>query len=181
MNASIASIGGAREIRCTADTCMDLVTELMRYRASIGDGLNEVELTEFLKFRLPAPDENGFCFLCCSNGNVTFSVPPQDPAAWYGEHCTISAGKEKLAKEIAEKHQLTLCEPPDKLQYGSPGPGDHRHLEFANRWRSVAVAHPHYVKLRVSGGGEHEDVVPGSEAAIAQCARLLRDLAPLYR
>lgn len=181
MSASIATTGSAPEKGCAPDTRVDLVTELMRYRASIGDGLNDDELTEFLKSRLPAPDENGFCVQCYSNGNVTFSVPPQDAALWYGEHCTISTGKEKLAKEIAEKHQLTLCEPPDKLHYGSPGPGDHRHLEFANRWRTVAVAHPHYVKLRVCGGGEHEDVVPGSAAAIAQCARLLRDLAPLYR
>jgi hypothetical protein len=181
MTASIEKSGTLEKTKCLPDTRVDLVTELMRFRASIGDGLNEVELTEFLKSRLPAPDENGFSILCISNGHVTFGVPPQDPATWYGEPCSISAAKEKLAEEIAEKHHLTLCEPPDKLLYGSPGPGDHRHLEFANRWRTVAVAHPHYVKLRVCGGGEHEDVVPGSEAAIAQCARLLRDLAPLYR
>ena len=163
------------------DTRVDLVSELMHLRASIGDGLSEVELTEFLKARLPAPDQNGFRFLCLSNGCVTFGVPPQEVASWYGEHCTIAPSKESVARRIADAHHLTLCEPPDRLLYGSPGPGDHRHLEFANRWRSVAVAHPHYVKLRVCGGGEHENVTPGSEAAIAQCSALLHDLAVLYR
>jgi hypothetical protein len=164
-----------------SDIQVDLLTELMHLKAGVGDGLNEVELTEFLKSRLPAPDENGFRFLCLSGGCVTFGVPPQNRATWYGESCTLAAEKEALAHKIAEAHHLTLCEPPDRLVYGSPGPGDHRHLEFANRWRSVAVTHPFYVKLRVCGGGEHETVTPGSEAAIAQCAALLRDLAALYR
>jgi hypothetical protein len=153
----------------------------MRLRASIGDGLNELEMAAFLKYRLSAPDANGFRFLAISNGYVTFGVPSQDLAAWYGESCTIAPAKEATARKIAEQHRLTLCEPPDKLLYGSPGPGDHRHLEFANRWRAVGIAHPFYVKLRVCGGGEHESVLPGSDAAIAQCSGLLRDLAALYR
>lgn len=163
------------------DTQIDLVTELMHLRARIGDGLNEDELTEFLKSRLSAPDGNGFFFLSISGGCVTFGVPPQDLGSWYGENCTVAPEKEAIAQKIAEAHNLTLCEPPDRLLYGSPGPGDHRHLEFANRWRSVAVAHPYFVKLRVCGGGEHEKVTPGSDAAVAQCAALLRDLAALYR
>ena len=162
------------------DESVDIVTQIMRLRACVGDGLNDLELTEFLKLHVPtSPD--GFSVLCFSQGAVTFAVPRQDLSGWYGENCTIAPQKESLAAAIADQHRLTLCEPPDKLTYGSPGPGSHRHLELANRWRTIAAAHPFYLKLRVCAGGEHEDVPVDSEAAVRQCAALLRDLAALYR
>jgi hypothetical protein len=156
-----------------------LVMQIMRLRACVGDGLNDSEFTAFAKTKLSA-DKNGFQMLSLIEGNLTLLVPSQDLGKWYGEKCAIARGQEERAREIAERHQLTLCEPPDKLIYGSPGPGAHRHLEFSNRWRTVAVAHPLYLKLRICGRGDHEDVPAESEAAVAQCERLLADLATLY-
>ena len=158
----------------------DLVSAAMRLRCSIGDGLNDFEFTEFIKSRLPSSSD-GFGILSFSEGCLTLSVPFQSCANWYGEECKIAGPKDVAAREIADRHQLTLCEPPDKLVYGSLGPGAHRHLEFANRWNTVAVAHPLYVKLRVCSGGEHHDLPVESEAAIAQCTGLVRDLVTLYR
>ena len=158
----------------------DLVSAAMHLRCSIGDGLNDFEFTEFIKSRLPSSND-GFGILSFSEGCLTLSVPPQDPTNWYGDKCAIARPKEDRARTIADRHQLTLCEPPDKLVYGSPGPNAHRHLEFANRWNTVAVAHPLYLKLRVCSGGEHHDAPVDSEAAISQCARLLGDLTVLYR
>ena len=156
-----------------------LVTQAMKLRSCIGDGLNDFEFTEFIKSKL-GQSQDGFGILSFSEGCLTVSVPAQKPADWYGEKCAIARTKEDAARAIAERHQLTLCEPPDKLVYGALGPGAHRHLEFANRWNTVAVAHPLYVKLRVCGG-EHHNVPVDSEAAVAQCAELFRDLALLYR
>jgi hypothetical protein len=156
-----------------------LVGQVMRLRACIGDGLNDFEFTAFAKAKLTA-DKDGFQVLTFMEGGLTFIVPRQDLAKWYGEKCAIARTQEERAREIAERHQLTLCEPPDKLVYGSPGPGVHRHLEFANRWRTVAVAHPFYLKLQVCRGGDHDDVPAESEAAIGQCERLMADLAKLY-
>ena len=156
-----------------------LVRQVMRLRACIGDGLNDFEFTEFAKTKLAA-DKSGFQVLAFIDGSLTFVVPPQDLTKWYGEKCAVAPKQEVRAREIAQRHQLTLCEPPDKLVYGAPGPGVHRHFDFANRWRTVAVAHPLYLKLRVCGGGDHEDVPAESEAAITQCERLMTDLATLY-
>jgi hypothetical protein len=156
-----------------------IVTRIMRLRACIGDGLNDFEFTAFAKSKVSA-DKNGFQILSFIEGNLTLLAPSQDLARWYGEKCAIARSLDERARQIAERHQLTLCEPPDKLVYGSPGPGVHRHLEFANRRRTVAVAHPLYLKLRICGGGDHEDLPAESEAAIAQCERLMADLATLY-
>jgi hypothetical protein len=158
----------------------DLVSAAMHLRCSIGDGLNDFEFTEFIKSRLPSSSD-GFGILSFSEGCLTLSVPEQQPANWYGEKCAIARPKEDSARAIADRHQLTLCEPPDKLVYGSPGPGAHRHLEFANRWNTVAVAHPLYLKLRVCSGGEHHDAPVDSEAAMERSAGLLRELTALYR
>lgn len=157
----------------------NLVAEAMQLKTLVGDGLDDSELTELLKSKLSPVD--GFRILCFSHGKLTLGVPAQGGTGWFGSTGTIAPAKEAVARTIADQHRLTLCEPPDKLVYGSPRPGAHRHLEFANRWRTVAVAHPLYIKLRVCGGGEHENVPVESEAAIAQCATLFRDLAALYR
>jgi hypothetical protein len=169
-----------RELSAETHNAADLVSAAMHLRCCIGDGLNDFEFTEFIKSRLP-PTPDGFNILCFSEGCLTLSVPPQNPARWYGDKCAIARPKEDAARTIADRHQLTLCEPPDKLVYGSPGPNAHRHLEFANRWNTVAVAHPLYIKLRVCSGGEHHDAPVESETAIAQCAGLLRELIELYR
>ena len=169
-----------REFSSVIHNAADLISAAMRLRCSIGDGLNDFEFTEFIKSRL-APSSDGFGVLSFSEGCLTLSVPPQNSANWYGDKCAIAQPKEDAARAIADRHQLALCEPPDKLVYGSPGPNAHRHLEFANRWNTVAVAHPLYLKLRVCSGGEHHDAPVDSEAAITQCARLLGDLTVLYR
>ncbi len=169
-----------RQISPTINTVADLVSAAMRLRCNIGDGLNDFEFSEFIKSRL-APTKDGFGILCFSEGCLTLSVPPQNSANWYGDNCAIAHPKEDVARAIAGRHQLTMCEPPDKLVYGSPGPGAHRHLEFANRWNTVAVAHPLYIKLRVCSGGGHHDAPVDSEAAIAQCTRLMDELTELYQ
>lgn len=175
-----AAQGPSTQICASAsDDGFSLITQVMRLRACIGDGLNDFEFTAFAKSNL-SPDKNSFQMLSLIEGNLTLTVPPQDLGKWYGDKCAIARTQEERARQIAERHQLTMCEPPDKLVYGSPGPGVHRHLEFANHRRTVAVAHPFYLKLRICGGGDHEDFPAESAAAIARCERLMADLATLY-
>src|SRR5512137_343436 len=91
-----------------------LLDTIKAIRASVGDGLNDDELTRLLR-QATLLTEAGFGFLSISAGVVTLSVPHQDLASWHPEKGWIVPEKERIARAIAEKHGLSLSEPPDEL------------------------------------------------------------------
>lgn len=152
-------------------------------RASVGDGLNDEELTRLLcEERLT---EAGFGFLNFADGFVTLSVPPQDLANWYPDRGWIALEKERIAKAIAEKHQLSVFEPPDQntstLFPPSNPPEIHHHLELSNRWETVVVAHPFYLKVRLFGTKSEFLYNLLVHNPLELRADLLEDLCTLYQ
>ena len=87
-----------------------LLDMIKAIRASVGDGLNDDELTHLLR-QATLLSEAGFGFLSISNGVVTLSVPHQDLESWHSEQGWMPPEKERIAKAIAEKHRLSLSEP----------------------------------------------------------------------
>jgi len=151
-------------------------------KESIGEGLNDDELTRLLLLSNELPTEAGFTFLSFSGGIVTLGVPQQDLAKWYQDGGWIALEKVKTAESIAKKYELSLFEPPDlaSLRYLNPD-SVHHHLELATRRETVVVAHPQYLKVRV-----YRDVADGgftmkSMKPIALGPELLQDLSALYR
>ena len=154
-------------------------------RESVGDSLNDDELTRLLLLHTELPIEVGFAFLSFCDGVVTLSVPQQDLAKWYSEKGGIAPEKKEIAEAIAKKHQLFLCEP---LDLASAFPfqsfekvSAHHHLELATRRESVIVVHPKYLKVRM-----YRDVPDGSfmmktKAPLMFGPDLLKDLSALYR
>jgi len=146
-----------------------LLDAIRTIRASVGDGLNDNELTRFLRDSA-LPTEAGFAFLSFADGFVTLTVPPQDLTSWYPEKGWIVPEKERIARAIAEKYQLSLHEPPDvDSSYVYPRPDSanpHHHLELGNREETAILAHPHYLKVRLFGAT--------SPILFARAARLAR-------
>ena len=172
-NANVISQAGTR-----------LLDGIRAIRASVGDGLNDDELTRLLQ-HLPLPTEEGFAFLSYSDRFVMLSVPQQDLQKWYPEKVWIAAEKEKIARAIAEKYELSLCEPPDlTLSCRFPIPSStnfHHHLELSNRREIIIIAHPHYLKIRL-----YDRTPAGLYAAFPQIPllldpKLLQDLSALYQ
>jgi hypothetical protein len=171
--------------RCSAKGTIHLLDALRAARESVGEGLNDDELTRLLLLDTELPTEAGFTFLSFSGGVVTLSVPQQDLAKWYPEKGWIAPEKEKTARAIAEKHQLALGEPPDLASsFHFPNSEEatvHHHLQLGTRRETVVVAHPKYLKVRIcrdAAGGifsmdERQPLTLGPE--------LLQDLAALYR
>lgn len=161
----------------------NLLESIRDIRASIGDGLNDDELTRFLR-QSTLPDEAGFTFLSFSDGFVTMTVPPQDPANWYPEKGWIVAEKERLARAIAEKYELSLCEPPDEtsafLYPRKDSPDIHHHLEFTNRVETVVIAHPRYLKIRLLGASPSSRYEWHTQNALQLGPGLLQVLSALY-
>ncbi len=112
----------------------ELLAEIKAIRASIGDGLNDDELTRLLR-EPPLPVQAGFAFRSFSEGMVTLSVPPQDLEKRYPEVGWIHPAKEMLARSRARKYDLALFEPPDSnhscLSPHSGSPKRHHHIELA--------------------------------------------------
>ena len=129
---------------------LQLLDRIRAARATIGDGLNDVEFTMFLQQRA-LPAEHGFSFLCFADGSVTLSVPPQNLETWYPENGWIKPEKEQIAKRIAARHGISFCEPPDHTpQYGRSGCSKvHHHIEMTDGGESTVVAHPQYLKIRL--------------------------------
>lgn len=152
--------------------------------ASVGDGLNEDELTRLLQ-RKALPVEAGFVFLSLSHEFLTLSVPPQDFAKWYPEQGWITAEKEKIARAIAEKYGLSVYEPVDVFTNYWQSQADlsaaHHHLEFSDRWQTVIIAHPHYLKVRLSGESSAHRYVGEPHCPLTFESNLLTDLSALYR
>ena len=128
-----------------------LLETILAIRSSIGDGLSDVELTCLLRTTLLS--EAGFSFLSFSRGLVTLTVPEQDLTTWYPEQGWIAPAKEKVARTIAEKYELSIYEPLDKASnvWHPPKAPEiaHHHVEMSDRWQTVVVVHPRYLKVRV--------------------------------
>lgn len=160
-----------------------LLDTVRAVRASVGDGLNDDELTRLLRQKL-LPTEAGFGFLSFSEGFVTLSVPEQVLADWYPEEGWMVAEKERLARAVAEKHRLSLCEPPDESPSSLFPPSApleiHHHFEFSNQWETVVVAHPYYLKVRLFGATSAILYARLAQSPLPLNPDLLQDLSTLY-
>lgn len=161
-----------------------LLDSIRAIRASVGDGLNDGELTRLLR-QTVLPTEAGFAFLSFSAGFVTLSVPPQDVADWYPEQGWIIPAKEQIARAVARKYRLSLCEPPDEsvsvLSPASDSPTIHHHLELTNEWETVIVAHPCYLKVRLFGAVSGIQYARTAQSPLPLGSELLQDLSALYQ
>jgi hypothetical protein len=160
-----------------------LLDTIRSIRLNVGDGLNDDEFTRFLQ-GTTLPTEAGFGFLSYSEKFVVLSVPKQDLTNWYPERGWITPEKERIAKEIAKKYELSLNEPPDlNYSYVFPQPDSpklHHHLELSNRRETIIIAHPQYLKICLFGS-----MPPGLCVAMQRPLllgpELLYDLSSLYR
>lgn len=159
-----------------------LLETILAIRSSVGEGLNDDELTRLLRTSLLS--EAGFGFLSFSKGLVTLTVPEQDLANWYPEQGWIVPQKEKVARAIAKKYELSLYEPVDtttSFWHPPTGPQVARHhIEMANRWQAVVVAHPHYLKVRALGKSEHHRYNWEELCPLMLGPEILQDLSALY-
>jgi hypothetical protein len=161
----------------------NLLETIVAIRAGVGDGLNDNELTRLLSTALLM--EAGFNFLSFSEGFVTLTVPQQEPANWYPKTGWILPEKERIARIIAEKNGLTLCEPPDDSararSASSNSPGVHHHLEYSNGWETIIVAHPQYLKIRLFGATSRIGFARSEQSPLQLPANLLQELSALYQ
>ncbi|MFA6561438.1 MAG: hypothetical protein WCV00_05970 [Verrucomicrobiia bacterium] len=114
---------------------------------SVGDGLNDIELTRLL-LQATLPTEKGFAFLSFADGCVTLTVPQQDLANWYPNKGWIAPEKEAIGKAIAEKCGFSLYEPPDAV-VGFDASGVRHHLSMSNLAETIVIAHSRYLKIRL--------------------------------
>lgn len=146
--------------------------------------LSDVELTHLLRSRGTLSEE-GFAFACFSEGCVTLNVPPQDPNTWCAASGRIAPDKETVARKLAEHCGLSLSEPPDAVAtwgcIGAAATAHHHHLVLFNRWDTVVVAHPCYVKIRLFGRAAGARCGPAGQAPLELPADLLHEIAALYR
>ena len=113
------------------------------------------------------------------------TVPAQDLAKWYPETGWIAAGKERIARTLAAKYELSLCEPPDESSGFLFPRGDarnnHHHLEWTNPVETVLVAHPRYLKVRLFGAVPSARYAGNVRSPLGLGPDLLADLSSLYR
>jgi hypothetical protein len=161
-----------------------LLDTIKAIRATVGDGLNDDELTHLLR-QTTLLTEAGFGFLSISGGVVTLSVPHQDLSSWHPEKGWIVPEKERIASAIAEKYGLSLNEPPDvpsNFRFPcSDAANAHHHLELSNRWEAIVVAHPHYLKVRLFGATPDSRYVQDAKEPLPLGPDLLQDLSALYQ
>ncbi|HYK87946.1 MAG TPA: hypothetical protein VE398_04205 [Acidobacteriota bacterium] len=179
---SCANTRGSALCEAPLESGLHLLDVICATKESIGEGLNDDELTCLLLLSTELPTEAGLKFLSFSGGVVTLSVPQQNLAKWYPDKGWIAPEKVKTAQAIANKYELSLSEPPDlaSLRYLDPD-CVHHHLELATRRETVVVAHPRYLKVRV-----YRDVADGvftmkARKPLALGPELLQDLSALYR
>ena len=153
-------------------TAPNLLERIVSLRTTVGDGLNDDELTRLLRME-DLPSEDGFTFVSLCQGCATFSVPPQHSVRWYPERGWIVPAKEAIAKSIAEKCGLSLFEPPDEKFSFSPADSEgYHHLEMGYESETIVIAHPHYLKIRLFN--------PETRRPLSLPADLLEQLAALY-
>jgi len=144
--------------------------------------LSDDELTRLLRTTLLS--EAGFSFLSFSRGLVTLTVPEQDLTSWYPEQGWIAPAKEKVARAIAEKYELSLHEPLNKATNVwhpvEPPEVAHHHIEISDRWQTVIVAHPHYLKVRVLGRNGRYRYDWEALCPVVLGPEILQDVSALY-
>ncbi len=162
-------------------TAPHLLRRIISLRTTVGNGLNDEELTRLLR-QEDLPSEDGFTFVSLSEGCATFSVPPQDPAKWYPEKGWIAPNKEAIARAIAENCGLSLHEPPDEQFTFTPSGAEvHHHLEMGYQMETIVIAHPRYLKIRLFGFSGNRPL-PLPRNLLERLAALYLDhLAVLYR
>jgi len=175
-----------------------LLETIRRIRARARDALGEDELTFFLQ-RWDLPEEEGFAFLCFRDGCVTLAVPTQYQTSRITKACEFASGsvifsapaqdktsrhprsewitpaREKIAAELARKHGLFVCEPPDAPPAFVPSGAweTHHHLRLSNRKETIVIAYPEFLKIRLYATGKNLDLHHAPD--------LLKDLSALYR
>jgi hypothetical protein len=161
-----------------------LLDAIKAIRASVGDGLNEDELTRLLR-QATLLSEAGFGFLSLSGGVVTLSVPHQELKSWHSDHAWLPQDKVKIARAIAHKHQLSLSEPPNtspSFLFPSSEPASpHHYFVLSNRWEPIVIAHPHYLKVRLFGTAPGCRYDPNARHPLLLSSDLLPDLSALYQ
>jgi hypothetical protein len=159
-----------------------ILETILAIRSSIGDGLSDDELTRLLRTTLLS--EAGFSFLSFSRGWVTLTVPDQDLTNWYPEQGWLAPAKEKVARGIAGKYELSLFEPLDTVTNIWQPVRDpdiaHHHVEMSDRWQTVIVAHPQYLKVRVLGRNGPYRYDWEAYCPMVLGPEILRDLSELY-
>src|SRR6266478_6477693 len=161
-------------------TAVHLLDAIKAFKSSVGDDLNDDELTRLMR-EASIPSEAGFKFLSYCERNVTLSVPKQDLADWYPEKGWISPAKEKIAQAIAKKYELTLCAPPDAQYVCLDCPNPHHHLEFSNKHETIILVHPRYLKVRLFLITDTTRSARAALRSLPLCPNLLCDLSALYQ
>jgi hypothetical protein len=124
----------------------DILAVVRQLDKELGGSVKEEILTDLIRFD-GTLCEQGFTFLRVSEGFAVFNVPRQDPEGWYGEKGWPAPAKEQVMRQIAAKYRLELHEPPDQMRtYGEC----HHHFELGHSQRALLVAHPRYLKVRIS-------------------------------
>ena len=162
-----------------ASPAMHLLQTVRAIQSVVGDGLNDAELTSLLQ-KQALPTEGGFAFLNYSDRVVTLSVPKQDLAEWYPEAGWITEKKECIAKSIAQKYGLLVCEPPDTLFPWRDAPNSHHHLELSNGRETIITAHSQYLKIRLFISADPVRSTRAVQRPINLGPDLLQELSALY-
>jgi len=159
-----------------------LLETILAVRSRVGEGLSDDELTLLLRSTLLT--EAAFSFLSFSRGLVTLTVPEQDPTIWYPEQGWIAPEKEMTARAIAEKYELSFYEPVDRVtSYWLPATVPelaHHHIQMNDRFQTVIVAHPQYLKVRVLGRSARYRYDWEALCPVHLGPEILRDLSALY-
>jgi len=162
-------------------TAVHLLDAIKAFKSSVGDDLNDDELTRLLLRTAVLPTEAGFAFVSYCERNVTLSVPNQDLADWYPDKGWISPTKEQTAQAIAKKYELTLCKPPDAQYVCLDCPNPHHHLEFSNKHETIILVHPRYLKVRLFLITDTTRSARAALRSLPLCPNLLCDLSALYQ
>jgi hypothetical protein len=159
---------------------LDLLERIVSFRATVGGGLNDDELTRLLR-QEALPSDDCFTFVSLCQGWATFDVPPQNPVNWYSENGWIAPEKEALARTIARGIGLLLHEPPDEdTTFTHPGSEVRHHLEMGHQLEAVLIAHPRYLKIHLFDVATNKPLSLPGNLLERLAALYLKHLAALY-
>jgi hypothetical protein len=120
---------------------------IRRTMNDVGSSLKEDALSDLIHLQGEGI-EHGFRFLRLSDGFAVFGTPRQDRSKWYRRKGWLCPDKEATAASIASKYNLEISEPPD-VDLGREDEM-HHHCEFYRDGQTMVVAHPSYLKVRIS-------------------------------
>jgi hypothetical protein len=144
---------------------LDILARVRKLSHEIGRGVEEDVLSDLIRTE-GALGECGFKFLRVSGGFAVFEVPKQNKEKWYRQKGWPASAKEQIIRKIAEKYHLEIHEPPDEDTVSGEC---HHHFELAHAQEKLIIAHPRYLKIRVSKW----PVIPEGT--------LMEDLSVLYK